>query len=141
MPKLASRDKHVCCTCSKVYGDRRDFKKHLTLPALTGKPRCSGLKKVIPSDVWVKQILPYYAQDAPLPDLGNFKRGKVGPYGGAVMLLEPLHGWLFAYGDVAIAQHREYNEIKKKEIPTRLKYLFRGFKNKKRKARIGVPRN
>ena len=52
-------------------------------------------------------------------------------------LLETLHGWLFAYGDVAIAQHRGYKEIKKQEPPARVKYLFREFKNTKRKRRIG----
>ena len=41
-----------------------------------------------------------------------------------------------AYGDVAIAQHSGYKEIKIQEPPARVKYLFREFKNTKRKRRI-----
>ena len=34
-------------------------------------PRCPGLKKVIPSDVWTDDIRPHYAAGAMLPDLSD----------------------------------------------------------------------
>ena len=49
------------------------MKIHLTTIGKKGL-RCPGLKKVIPSDVWENQILPYYKNNAPLPDSSELKR-------------------------------------------------------------------
>ena len=73
MPKLIKSDKHECFMCKKILSQRHHLKRHLTSPNSNGKPWCSGLEKVIPSDVWKNQILPYYKNDAPLPDLSYFK--------------------------------------------------------------------
>ena len=47
------------------------IKEHLTVSGKKG-PRCPGLKKVIPVDVWVNDILPHYVSDATLPDLSSY---------------------------------------------------------------------
>ena len=43
------------------------MKTHLTLLGTKGI-KCPGLKKVIPSDVWDQQILPFYRDDDPMPE-------------------------------------------------------------------------
>ena len=53
---------------------RKVLKLHLTKTKKGGKPRCPGLKAVIPSDVWVNGILPHYKNDASLPDLSLYMK-------------------------------------------------------------------
>ena len=77
MPTLSRKDPHQCTLCG-YKSVRSMLKDHLTLAGKKG-PRCSGLKKVIPSDIWVNDIRPYYTKNEPLPDLSKFKSGKVGP--------------------------------------------------------------
>ena len=71
MPYLKKNDDHVCplCPYSTI---RKHMKHHLTTAGKKG-PRCPMLKKVIPSDIWENQILQYYKNDAPPPDLSYFK--------------------------------------------------------------------
>ena len=71
MPLKAS-DLHQCILCP-YKSIRKDMKKHLTSVGKKGI-RCTGLKKVIPSDVWENQILQFYTNDAPRPDLNQFMR-------------------------------------------------------------------
>ena len=78
MPKLTSRDKHICFICQQIFAARFPLKDHLIKLSKDKKPRCDGLKKVIPLEVWTNQVLPYYKSDVPLPDLGNFITGKAG---------------------------------------------------------------
>ena len=59
MPNLKSTDSHACFVCKTSLTMRKALKNHLTKTKADEKPRCPGLKKVIHSDVWVKQILPY----------------------------------------------------------------------------------
>ena len=72
MPYLKKNDDHVCplCPYSTI---RKHMKHHLTTAGKKG-PRCPGLKKVIPSDVWKKDILPHYVSNAKLPDLDMFRK-------------------------------------------------------------------
>ena len=76
MPNLKSTDAHACVVCKTSLTMRKALKNHLTKTKADEKPRCPGLKKVIPGDFWTQHILPHYSENAPLPDLGNFKRGK-----------------------------------------------------------------
>ena len=78
MPYLKKTDKHVCPIC-KHASIRTNMKVHLATPKKIGGPRCPGLKKVIPSDVWKKDILPYYTKNAKLPDLQTFGRNDTTP--------------------------------------------------------------
>ena len=73
MPRLKSRDKHSCFICDQIFTARFHLKDHLIKRSSDKKARCVGLKKVIPSDVWENQILQYYKNNAPLPDLSCFK--------------------------------------------------------------------
>ena len=73
MPKLKSRDKHSCFICHQIFAARFPLKDHLIKLSKDKKPRCPALKTVIPSDVWENQILQFYTNDAPLPDLSGFK--------------------------------------------------------------------
>ena len=72
MPKLTSLEKHNCIICSQSFASRARLKDHLIKAKKNGKPRCPGLKKVIPPDVWVKDILPHYSKDVKLPDLSEY---------------------------------------------------------------------
>jgi len=58
MPRLKSRDAHDCLVCGTSFKRRAGLHEHFTLPTKGGKPRCPALKKVIPSEVWVKHIIP-----------------------------------------------------------------------------------
>jgi len=53
------------------------MKRHLTKPKKDG-PRCPGLKKVIPPDVWVNDILPYYSSVTKKSNLSIYKKQKSG---------------------------------------------------------------
>jgi len=44
------------------------MKRHLIKPKKDG-PRCPGLKKVIPNDVWTNKILPYYQKRKRISDI------------------------------------------------------------------------
>ena len=68
---LTAFEKHKCIFCPGEF-IRTNLKRHLTTAKKNG-PRCPGLKKVISSDVWDNQILQYYKNDSPLPDLSCFK--------------------------------------------------------------------
>ena len=68
---LTAFEKHKCIFCPGEF-IRPNLKRHLTTAKKNG-PRCPGLKKVISSDVWDNQILQYYKNDSPLPDLSCFK--------------------------------------------------------------------
>ena len=73
MPTLKSNEDHKCPAC--MYAARRArLKTHLNKANNDGTPKCPGLKKVIPSDVWENQILQFYTNDAPRPDLNQFMR-------------------------------------------------------------------
>ena len=73
MPQLTKTEKHTCLVCQKLISNRGNLKQHLTLPRTSDKkPRCTRLVKVIPGDVWVNDILPYYSTDATLPDLPEY---------------------------------------------------------------------
>ena len=73
MPKLWKDDTHKCPFC--VYSSKRGhMKTHLTKPKKNGKPRCDGLKKIIPEDLWKEKILPHYANDAKMPNLTFFSK-------------------------------------------------------------------
>ena len=58
MPKLKSRDKHSCFICHQIFAARFSLRDHLIKLSTDKKkgPRCPGLKKVIPSDVWTDDI-------------------------------------------------------------------------------------
>ena len=71
MPKLTKNAPHKCLLC-KYCSRRGNLKRYLTVSG------CPELKKVIPSDVWKKDILPYYTKDAKLPDLDEFRQKKMG---------------------------------------------------------------
>ena len=58
MPHLNACEKHKCFVCLKILSRRPNLKKHLMSPTIDGKARCVGLKKVITSGVWKKDILP-----------------------------------------------------------------------------------
>ena len=79
MPTLASTDAHVCCLCRQSFSKRSDLKTHHIKLKKNKKPRCAGLKKVIPRDVWESQILPHYVADAKLPDLSGYAKVKKSP--------------------------------------------------------------
>ena len=72
MPKLKSRDKHICFMCQQIFGARFHLKDHLIKLSKDKKPRCTGLKKVIPDDVWDEEVLPYYTNDSQMPDLSTY---------------------------------------------------------------------
>ena len=55
---------------------RKALRHHLTKTKVNGKPICSGLKKVIPGDVWTNDILPHYVSYAKLPDFQSFRSKK-----------------------------------------------------------------
>ena len=74
MPRLKSTDTHDCIICGVSYKRRPDLRKHLTSLTKKGKPRCPGLKVVIPSDVWTQEIIPHYCRDAPMPNLGMYQK-------------------------------------------------------------------
>merc|ERR1712173_392643 len=38
--------------------------------------RCTGLKMVIPPDIWIKDLIPYYTVDGPKPDISPYKKKK-----------------------------------------------------------------
>ena len=77
MPSLKKAEPHQCLTCgrAKPFPSRGNLKKHLTLCAANGKPRCSGLKSVISAELW-KGIVSHYTNDAPLPDLSQCTKKK-----------------------------------------------------------------
>jgi len=79
MPQLSAFEKHKCLMCQKIISRRSELKKHLTLPTVNGEPRCSGLRKVIPSDIWAEQILPHFTNDTPLPELEGYILSSTGP--------------------------------------------------------------
>ena len=68
-----STDAHACFVCKTSFTMRKALKNHLTKTKADEKPRCPALKKVIPSDVWLLQILPFYRDGAPKADLPYFK--------------------------------------------------------------------
>ena len=72
MPCLKRTEAHACPFC-QYSSIRKDIKKHFISIGKKG-PRCSGLKKKIPGEVWKEKILPYYKGDQPLPDLSAFIR-------------------------------------------------------------------
>ena len=77
MPILNRNAKHQCPFCN--YSSRRDnLKQHLTSEGKKGL-RCTGLKKVIPSDFWTTQILPHYTRNAKLGDLSEYLKLKKSP--------------------------------------------------------------
>ena len=79
MPILKSRDAHDCLVCGSSFKRRDVLRDHLTLPkASDKKPRCPMLSKVIPSDVWSNDLLPFYRDDAPLPNFASYKKRKTG---------------------------------------------------------------
>ena len=47
------------------------MKLHLTTAGKKG-PRCTGLRKVIPVDVWSNDIVPHYVFDGKSPDLSEY---------------------------------------------------------------------
>ena len=74
MPSLKSTEDHTCFTCKHSYGMRKALKLHLTKTKKDGKPRCPGLRVVIPPDVWTQEIIPHYCRDAPMPNLGMYQK-------------------------------------------------------------------
>ena len=62
--------------CQRIFAARFPLKDHLIKLSKDKKPRCTGLKKVIPSDVWVNEILPHYAKDVPLPEISRYTNKK-----------------------------------------------------------------
>jgi len=59
--------------CQKIIAIRGNLKRHLTLPTTSGSARCSGLRKVIPEDVW-NEMVEYYAKGKPIPDHEEFRK-------------------------------------------------------------------
>ena len=80
MPKLRGDEQHNCPLCP-YHSQRVHLKTHLTKVKKNGNPKCPGLKKAIPSDVWNKQIVPHYTKDGPLPDLSSYERETPKPRG------------------------------------------------------------
>ena len=79
MPRLKSRDTHVCLVCKTTFKRRAGLHEHLTLPRTSDKkPRCVGLKVVIPPAIWVKECLPYYKMDGDLPNLSAYMKKSTG---------------------------------------------------------------
>ena len=79
MPELRSLDAHNCILCSQSFASRARLKDHLIKAKKNGKPRCAGLKVIIPADVWKTQFLPYYTANKPVPNSSEFtirKRGR-----------------------------------------------------------------
>ena len=72
MPRLTSREKHICFMCQRPFAARFPLKDHLIKLSKDKKPRCPGLRDVVPNDVWTNQLIPYYQNDAPLPDLSSY---------------------------------------------------------------------
>eukprot|EP00463_Aulacantha_scolymantha_P000942 TRINITY_DN1641_c0_g1_i3.p1 TRINITY_DN1641_c0_g1~~TRINITY_DN1641_c0_g1_i3.p1 ORF type:complete len:75 (+),score=2.07 TRINITY_DN1641_c0_g1_i3:135-359(+) len=70
MPKLNRDEEHKCPLCP-YSSQRKNLKTHLTTAGKKG-PKCPGLRVVVPKDVWANDIVPYYSNDSPLPDLGGF---------------------------------------------------------------------
>ena len=58
--------------CQQIFGARFHLKDHLIKLSKDKKPRCTGLKKVIPDDVWDEEVLPYYTNDSQMPDLSTY---------------------------------------------------------------------
>ena len=81
MPNLTKDNQHKCPLCD--YSTKRsDLKRHLTTAGKRG-PRCPRLKKVIPSQVWTNEILPYYVTGAELGDLSTYVKAKKRRLGGS----------------------------------------------------------
>ena len=78
MPKLKRDEEHHCPSCD-YSSKRNNLKRHLTIPKADGNPRCPGLSVVVPTDVWVNGILPYYTIGAKLTDLSEFSLTKAPP--------------------------------------------------------------
>ena len=77
MPYLTRTDVHACPFC-QYSSVRTNLKRHLTSAGKKG-PRCPGLNQVIPSDVWDNEIVTFYRDDAHVPDLSQFQKGKKSP--------------------------------------------------------------
>ena len=78
MSKLRKNDIHNCPFCD--YPSKRgNIKTHLTKPKKDGKPRCAGLKTLIPVAVWNEVIFPYYTNGAKLPELLEYTALKRSP--------------------------------------------------------------
>jgi len=75
MPRLRKNDVHNCPFCD-YPSSRCHMKTHLTKAKNDGKPRCSGLNKVLPNDVWDQDILPHYTSDAKFPELSEYIKVK-----------------------------------------------------------------
>ena len=60
--------------CHQIFAARFHLKDHLIKLSKDKKPRCPGLKTVIPSDVWTKECIPYYTMDGPKPDLSAYTK-------------------------------------------------------------------
>ena len=58
---------------------RKALKLHHTKTTKDKKPRCIGLKKSVPSDVWASVVLPYYKNDTTLPALPKYAKVKNSP--------------------------------------------------------------
>ena len=58
-------DDHECMKCGYT-SLRHNMKRHLTKEGKKG-PFCIALTVVVPPVVWTKEIVPYYAVDAPKP--------------------------------------------------------------------------
>ena len=71
---LKAFDMHKCIFCP-YKSIRNNLKRHLTSAGKKGV-RCPGLKKVIPKDVWVDAVLPYYVMDGPMPDFAAYIKTK-----------------------------------------------------------------
>jgi len=72
MPRLKSKNPHVCFYCGESLSRRTVLKTHLTGNKTNSKePWCGGLNIPLPENLFVSHIVPYYKNDdASMPDIG-----------------------------------------------------------------------